>query len=227
MKIQNQSRVQSPESRVQRRRTGDCGLRTGNCESGFTMVEIAICLAIIGFALVAIIGVLPIGMNTQRDNREETIINQDATVFIEAIRNGAQGLDDLTNYVYAITNYWTIYPGPVVGGEWLYLYRFLDHTVVCDHQRRTHHRIVEHAGICGHEHILSARQHRRRRLHQQSRRRLCPFHQRTGGGKTAAGQSNHSSRCFWLPYPVRQRAGGDEHTCLAGTTICYRPPSLL
>ena len=40
--------------------------------AAFTMVEIAICLAIIGFALVAIIGVLPIGMNTQRDNREET-----------------------------------------------------------------------------------------------------------------------------------------------------------
>jgi prepilin-type N-terminal cleavage/methylation domain-containing protein len=77
--------------------------------AGFTMVEIAICLAIIGFALVAIIGVLPIGMNTQRDNREETIINQDATVFIEAIRNGSRGLDDLTNYVYAITNYWTQY----------------------------------------------------------------------------------------------------------------------
>jgi prepilin-type N-terminal cleavage/methylation domain-containing protein len=74
---------------------------------GFTMVEIAISLAVIGIGLVAIIGVLPIGMNTQRDNREETIINQDATVFIEAIRNGAQGLDDLTNYVYAITNYWT------------------------------------------------------------------------------------------------------------------------
>jgi prepilin-type N-terminal cleavage/methylation domain-containing protein len=77
--------------------------------AGFTMVEIAICLAIIGFALVAIIGVLPMGMNTQRDNREETIINQDATVFIEAIRNGARGLDDLTNYVYAITNSWTEY----------------------------------------------------------------------------------------------------------------------
>jgi hypothetical protein len=46
-------------------------------------------------------------MNTQRDNREETLINQDATVFIEAIRGGARGLDDLTNYVYAITNYWT------------------------------------------------------------------------------------------------------------------------
>jgi type II secretory pathway pseudopilin PulG len=85
------------------------------------MVEIAICLAIIGFALIAIIGVLPIGMNTQRDNREETIINQDATMFIEAIRGGARGLNDLTNYVYAITNYWTYYlpsgaPTPGVAG---------------------------------------------------------------------------------------------------------------
>ena len=81
------------------------------------MVEIAICLAIIGFALIAIIGVLPIGMNTQRDNREETIINQDATMFIEAIRNGARGLDDLTNYVYAITNIYTEYAdgGSLVG----------------------------------------------------------------------------------------------------------------
>ena len=70
----------------------------------FTMIEIAVSLAIIGFALVAIIGVLPYGMNVQKDNREETIINQDATVFMNAIRNGAQGLDDLTNYVMAITN---------------------------------------------------------------------------------------------------------------------------
>ena len=77
--------------------------------TGFTMVEIAICLAIIGIALVAIIGVLPIGINVQRDNREETLIDQDATVLLENIRNGARGLDDLTNYVYAITNYWTAY----------------------------------------------------------------------------------------------------------------------
>src|ERR1035438_5302285 len=90
-------------------------------KSGFTMVEIAISLAVIGFALVPIIGVLPIGMNTQRDNREETIINQDATVFIEAIRSGARGLDDLTNYVYAITNFGgqyqkgvlTLFPPPI------------------------------------------------------------------------------------------------------------------
>ena len=69
------------------------------------MIEIAICLAIVGFALVAIIGVLPIGMNTQRDNREETIVNQDALLLINAVRTGARGVDDLTNYVYAITNY--------------------------------------------------------------------------------------------------------------------------
>jgi type II secretory pathway pseudopilin PulG len=74
------------------------------------MVEIAISLAVIGIALVAIIGVLPLGMNVQRDNREQTVINQDATVFMDAISKGARGLDDLTNYVYAITNYWTFFP---------------------------------------------------------------------------------------------------------------------
>jgi hypothetical protein len=73
------------------------------------MVEIALCLAIIGFALVAIIGVLPAGMNVQRNNREETIINQDAAVWMNAIRSGAQGCDDLTNCVIGITNYWTVY----------------------------------------------------------------------------------------------------------------------
>jgi type II secretory pathway pseudopilin PulG len=82
------------------------------------MVEVAISLAIIGIALVAIIGVLPLGMNVQRDNREGTIINQDATVFLDAISKGARGLDDLTNYVYAVTNYWTQYDnkGLVVNG---------------------------------------------------------------------------------------------------------------
>ena len=73
------------------------------------MIEIAICLAIIGFALVAIIGVLPLGMNTQRDTREETVINQDATVLLEVIRGAARGAANLTNCVYAITNHWTIY----------------------------------------------------------------------------------------------------------------------
>ena len=74
------------------------------------MVEVAISLAIIGIALVAIIGVLPMGMNVQRDNREATVINQDASVFLDALRGGARGLDDLTNYVFAITNSWTHFP---------------------------------------------------------------------------------------------------------------------
>lgn len=75
------------------------------------MIEIAISLAVIGIALVAIIGVLPIGMNVQKDTREETVIDQDATAFIEALRNGASNPfgADLTNYVYAITNFQTLY----------------------------------------------------------------------------------------------------------------------
>jgi type II secretory pathway pseudopilin PulG len=75
----------------------------------FTMMEVAISLAIIGIALVAIIGVLPIGMNVQQDNRQETIIGQDASVLIEDIRNGALGANDLTSYVYAITNSWVLF----------------------------------------------------------------------------------------------------------------------
>jgi hypothetical protein len=68
------------------------------------MIEIALCLAIIGFALVAIIGVLPTGLSVQKDNREETIINYEANFLMDAIRNGSQGQDDLTNYVLVITN---------------------------------------------------------------------------------------------------------------------------
>jgi len=76
---------------------------------GFTLVEIALSVAIIGFALVAIIGVLPAGLNVQRDNREETIIVHDANYFLDALRGGARGLDDLTNYVESITNVVTTY----------------------------------------------------------------------------------------------------------------------
>lgn len=67
------------------------------------MIEIAISLAVIGVALVAIIGVLPLGMRVQKDNRQETIINQDAVYLMDALRSGARGLDDLTNYVRAIS----------------------------------------------------------------------------------------------------------------------------
>ena len=79
-------------------------IKPSSCRSarGFTMVEIAIALGVIGFALVAIIGILPVGLEVQRDNRSETIINQDATFWLDAIRSGARGLDDLTNWVEEI-----------------------------------------------------------------------------------------------------------------------------
>lgn len=71
--------------------------------SAFTMIEIALCLAIVGFALVAIIGALPMGLNVQKENREETIINQDATVWIDALRAGGTNqfgvYDNLVKYV--------------------------------------------------------------------------------------------------------------------------------
>jgi type II secretory pathway pseudopilin PulG len=108
MKIHNQ--VTSGKWQVTGTRgTGNLVTRHVSRVTGFTMVEIAISLAIIGIALVGILAALPRGLQIQRANREQTVINQDATVFIEAIRGGARGADDLTNYVYAITNYWTIY----------------------------------------------------------------------------------------------------------------------
>src|SRR2546423_5043685 len=70
--------------------------------NGFTMVEIAIAVAVIAFALVAIIGVLPAGLQVQKENREDTLMAQDGTYWMEAIRNGSVGLDDLTNYVEQI-----------------------------------------------------------------------------------------------------------------------------
>jgi len=87
-----------------------CGLtRRTSQQAAFTMVEIALCLAIIGFALVAIIGSLPAGLNVQKENREDTIITQDASYFMDAIRSGTRGLDELTNNVISITNSWTVF----------------------------------------------------------------------------------------------------------------------
>jgi type II secretory pathway pseudopilin PulG len=70
--------------------------------SGFTMVEIALSLAVVAFALVAIMGVLPTGMTVQKDNREDTLINQEGRYWLEAIKTGARGLDEITNYVESI-----------------------------------------------------------------------------------------------------------------------------
>ncbi len=86
-----------------------CADHKAHRTAAFTMVEIALSLAVIAFALVAIIGVLPIGMNVQKDNREETVINFDANYLMNAIRNGALGQDSLTNYIISITHNYTLY----------------------------------------------------------------------------------------------------------------------
>jgi len=98
-------------------------------QSGFTLVEIALSVAIIGFALVAIIGVLPAGLNVQRENREETIVVHDANYFLDAIRGGARGLDDLTNYVEAITNVEVRFDFPNQPITSIYGYTYTDYTI--------------------------------------------------------------------------------------------------
>jgi prepilin-type N-terminal cleavage/methylation domain-containing protein len=65
----------------------------------FTLIEIAICLAVISFALLAVVGVLPRGMLTQRENRADTVIAQDGMYWMEALRSGTNGLDELTAFV--------------------------------------------------------------------------------------------------------------------------------
>jgi hypothetical protein len=80
-------------------------VKKSRSERGFTMIEIALAIGIIGFALCAIIGILPHGMNVQKDNREDTIISQDAPYFLNAIRNGEMrtNFGVFSNYVESIT----------------------------------------------------------------------------------------------------------------------------
>src|SRR5688572_3838327 len=69
-------------------------------------------------------------MQVQKDNRLETIINQDASYLIESIRGGARGVDDLTNYVDAITNTATRYDlkGRVLRSD-VYGYTYYNSTI--------------------------------------------------------------------------------------------------
>jgi hypothetical protein len=71
-------------------------------QAGFNMVEIAICLGIIGIALVAIIGLMPTGMRASQDNREETIIDQDGQYLLHALCLGAPGDPQLADAVVSI-----------------------------------------------------------------------------------------------------------------------------
>jgi prepilin-type N-terminal cleavage/methylation domain-containing protein len=92
----------SPKSRVVlpgRARGGRGASGSVRRRAGFTLLEIAISLAIIGFALVAVIGVLPNGLAVQQENREKTIVNEDARFLLEAIREGDQALWTVTEHL--------------------------------------------------------------------------------------------------------------------------------
>ncbi len=87
-------------------RSGLSGWLRRDCRA-FTMIEIAMSLAIVGFALVAIIGVLPNGVQVQKNNRDDTIINQEGMMILEAIRNGTMNFGTLTNMVDDVAVYCT------------------------------------------------------------------------------------------------------------------------
>lgn len=76
--------------------------RTGT-GSGFTLIEIALCIAVVAIAMVAIIGVLPAGLNVQRQDREESLLTQDAELLLNVVRGGQTGLQDLLNYADRVT----------------------------------------------------------------------------------------------------------------------------
>lgn len=75
----------------------------GGRNSAFTLVEIALCIAVVSIAMVAIIGVLPTGMNVQQQNREESLLNQDAELLLNVLRSGQVGSRDLLNFADRVT----------------------------------------------------------------------------------------------------------------------------
>ena len=92
------------------------GRRRGDArgEGAFTLLEIAVALGVVAFALVAVLGTLPAGLTTQKDNREKAVINEDARLLIEAMREGEETLFSLTNHVEAILRIGTNVGAPEV-----------------------------------------------------------------------------------------------------------------
>ncbi len=61
-------------------------------ESGFSLVEVVIALGVVGFAIVAIIGVLPIGLQTGHSAQDETRARQIAQDIFSSLESQAQTL---------------------------------------------------------------------------------------------------------------------------------------
>ena len=66
-----------------------------NTQGGFSIAEVMLAIGVVAFGLVAVLGVLPIGLTVQKDNREETIIRYDAQYWMTVLRAGMQPTDAL------------------------------------------------------------------------------------------------------------------------------------
>jgi type II secretory pathway pseudopilin PulG len=71
------------------------------CQGGFTISEVVLAIGVVAFGLVAVLGVLPVGLAATKDNREETIIRYEALYWINALRAGAQQFDALDQVEWA------------------------------------------------------------------------------------------------------------------------------
>jgi type II secretory pathway pseudopilin PulG len=75
-------------------------------QGGFTISEVVLAIGVVAFGLVAVLGVLPVGLAATKDNREETIIRYEALYWINAIRAGAQQFDALNQVEWAEIRVW-------------------------------------------------------------------------------------------------------------------------
>jgi hypothetical protein len=66
-----------------------------NTQGGFSIAEVMLAVGVVAFGLVAVLGVLPVGLTVQKDNREETIIRYDAQYWMTVLRAGMQPTDAL------------------------------------------------------------------------------------------------------------------------------------
>lgn len=103
MRLPGHPSVTRPSATPGPRHPSGAPSRRAAAVSAFTMIEIALCIAVVAIAMVAIIGVLPAGLNVQKQNREESLLTQDAELLLNALRGGQTRLQDLLNYADRVT----------------------------------------------------------------------------------------------------------------------------
>lgn len=68
----------------------DAYCETNDSKRGFSLVEVVLALGVISFAIIAIFGVLPIGLNTGRSAQDDTRAVQLAQTIIDSMASQAQ-----------------------------------------------------------------------------------------------------------------------------------------